>query len=350
MRTATTLMAFTCAALGFSPAYAKGKPAAEHPHQEHSVHDDDGKSAAESGDKAEPVKPEPAKTEAPAESEREQAKHPTHMKVGIELESLSKLELGPGTYNAEFYLTFRCDAEPCKPDFTVTNGRVVSKDAVINEATFKVFKVKTELEAYVDLSQYPFDAHLLPIGIIDKNEHAVVYDLDPASTKMAEGVRLPGWEVANDFTTGTEVHKLGDGTELKELQFVTAVKRPLLPAVFKSIMPLFFLLFVAAFTLLLKPKSASARLAAGTGGLTAAVAFHLGQINSLPPLGYLTRMDKFMTCSYLVYVVSIAFSIAMVRMEEKKNERASERTYLVASGVVPAFAIISWLNVILNIL
>ena len=49
-----------------------------------------------------------------------------------------------------------------------------------------------------------------------------------------------------------------------------------------------------SFQLLLKPKGAPGRLAGSTGTLTAAVMFHVGQLVSLPSVGYLTRLDKFM--------------------------------------------------------
>src|SRR5678816_2277513 len=95
------------------------------------------------------------------------------------------------------------------------------------------------------------------------------------------------------------------------------IRRPRISAIFKSFVPVIFMVFVAAFTLLLKPKSAAGRLATATGGLMSVVMFHLGATSSLPPMGYLTRLDKFLIATYFIYLVNIAFSIAMVRLEEK---------------------------------
>lgn len=284
------------------------------------------------------------------EAATEEPKGPVTMKVAVMLSKLTKFEPGPGTYNAEFYVTFECDHEPCRPDFDVTNGKVVGKpEKELDEKLRKEYRVKAELDAVVDMSDYPFDAHLLPIALIDKNAHEVKYEFAQHGSGIEPDVKLAGWEISKEFVTHVEHHKLGDGVQLSELQFSIALKRPTSTSFFKTIMPLFFLLFVAGFTLLMKPKSAAGRLAAGTAGLTAAVAFHLGQLNSLPPLGYLTRMDKFMLASYVVYVVSIAFSVAMVRFEEKKNEKMSELTYLIAGGAVPGIALLAWLAVILKI-
>src|SRR5437868_2227568 len=78
----------------------KAKPAAAAPADEPAAHDD-----------AAPATPAHDAEAAPAEHHG-----PITMKVGIELEKLTKFELGPGTYNAEFVLSFKCEHEPCKPE------------------------------------------------------------------------------------------------------------------------------------------------------------------------------------------------------------------------------------------
>jgi uncharacterized membrane protein len=118
-----------------------------------------------------------------------------------------------------------------------------------------------------------------------------------------------------------------------------------LAAFFKSLLPVFFMVFVALFTLLLKPKSATGRLSTATGGLMSVVMFHISSTSSLPPLGYLTRMDKFMIATYAIYMVNIAFTVAMVRFDEKKRERAADFAYLVSAGLVPGLALLLWVLV-----
>jgi hypothetical protein len=123
----------------------------------------------------------------------------------------------------------------------------------------------------------------------------------------------------------------------------------MLMATFKSVVPVLIMMFVAAFTLLLKPKSAGGRLTAATAGLSAVVMFQVAQVGALPPLGYLTRLDKFMIATYLIYLANIAFSVAMVRFEEKKNERMSELMYLTAAGAVPGIALLAWTAVLMRL-
>src|SRR5262245_1566021 len=68
------------------------------------------------------------KAEKADDAAHEAPKGPQRMRVGMRLTKLNKFEMGPGSYSAELYLTFKCDHEPCKPDFDVANGKVASKE------------------------------------------------------------------------------------------------------------------------------------------------------------------------------------------------------------------------------
>ena len=120
---------------------------------------------------------------------------------------------------------------------------------------------------------------------------------------------------------------------------------PAIASFAKGLIPILILLLVAGFQLLLKPKGAAGRLAASTATLSAAVMFHVGQLVSLPSVGYLTRLDKFMLATYFVLVLHIAFNVAMVRSDEAKNEARTHLLYLISAGLVPGLALISWVLV-----
>jgi hypothetical protein len=275
---------------------------------------------------------------------------PVTIRVGILVNELTKFDLTAGTFNTEFLAKLTCEEEPCKPDLDVANGKLLGKpEKLHDEPLVKVYKVKAELGAIVDLSQYPFDDHQLEITLVDKGDpEQIRYVVDKESMGLKDSVKLPGWDVTGWSALASE-DDLGDGQKIAQVHYFIGARRPALMATFKSVVPVLIMLFVAAFTLLLKPKSAAGRLAAATGGLMSIVMFQVGQVGSLPPLGYLTRFDKFMIATYLIYLANIAFSVAMVRFEEKKNERMSELMYLAAAGAVPGLALLTWTTVFLRI-
>jgi hypothetical protein len=315
----------------------------------HPLEDDEARAPHEAKVPTHDAKALPDDEGDPKDGEATQPSVPVKMNVGIQLEKLTKFEVGPGTFVAEFYLTFTCASEPCKPDFEITNGKVSGKpDKVVDEKLVKEFRVKADLEGLVDLSEFPFDKHLLYIGLVDKNEN-VTYAVDDTKSQIDPDIKLAGWSIGDHFAVHTETHKLSDGHEVSEAELGIELSRPRVSSFFKSLVPVLFMVFVAGFTLILKPKSAAGRLSTATGGLMSVVMFHLSSTSSLPPMGYLTRLDKFMLATYLIYLTNIAFSVAMVRFEEKKKEKLSELAYLAAAGAVPGVALVAWVAVFMKL-
>jgi hypothetical protein len=322
---------------------------------------------------APPPAPDPP-AQAPAEDSGDVPLPPPHdpvtMSIGVQLESITKFDLATQTFNVELVVNVICDKEPCNPDLNVRNGTMQGKPEKLHEGRTedghheKRFKIKAEVDGYIDLTEYPHDDHALLVLIDDKGDpEQVKYAVDYDHTGLGERLRIPGWNLDLDakpqqmiITRTDEVGETYDPVTKTEKEqkvsyvvFGLEVHRPRMAATFKSLVPVCFMVFVAGFALLLKPKSAAGRLTTATGGLMTLVMFHVGQINALPPLGYLTRLDKFMIATYLVYLVHIGFSVTMVRTEEAKKEKASELLYLVSAGAVPGLALVAWLAVWLRL-
>jgi hypothetical protein len=291
---------------------------------------------------------EKAKAEAPADpekaekAEKEKAPGPPVVaKIGIILSSITKFELGPGTYQAEFGVTVICPEDhPCKPELEAENGKLSTKELVIDTPTMQVYRMRGEFAGNVDLSEFPFDKHELGLVLYDKTfRHVLVQDMTPEITKIDSDVRIPGWGLRGWEWTGEKTDLVPNELLLSTAGVKIQIERPRLASFFKSLVPLCFMVLVAGFTLLLKPKSAAGRLTTATGALMTLVMFHISSTSQLPALGYMTRLDKFMVATYFVYLVNIAFAIAIVRFDEAKNEKFSLRAYHVAQGTIPGLAI-----------
>lgn len=331
-----------------------------------------GVASAAPDPKAAPPKPEPAAAKPdekpqekphdakPGEGDEADEPMPAHhdpvkMKIGIAVTSMEKLDIAVGTFNAEFTVTVTCDHEPCKPNLDVLNGKLTGKpEKLHDDKLVKKYKMKAELSGFIDLSEYPFDRHELPIILFDKTDaEQITYEIDTneAHTHINEGphhMKLPGWE-AYEWAANVETEDEGDGEKVSYFYFNVLVKRPSVAAFAKALIPILIMLLVAGFQLLLKPKGAPGRLAGSTATLSAAVMFHVGQLVSLPSVGYLTRLDKFMICTYAVLLVHIIFNVLIVRADEAKNENRGTMLYLTASGVVPGLALVLWLAVFLKL-
>jgi len=287
----------------------------------------------------------PEKKDAQGDADDEETEHkpPPKMKIGVQLESVTGFDAAKGTYSAEFIMFFHCDGEPCKPEIDAVNAKAnLSKpEKLVNEKTYKVYKYKAEFNAMVDMADFPFDEHVLPIVLEDRAENEdSQWELDEKLTNFdAEKCKVPAFEptqwlaavVKDDVGGGTKVTQFRFGLEIKRKKFLGFLSN-LLP-------PMVMAIFIMGATLFMKPKGAQGRLGGISGSLLALVMFHKG---ALPPGGSLTLLDKFMIATYFVYVVNILLTVVMLRADDKKQEKKAEIAYLIAWGAVPGFALLAW--------
>ncbi len=321
--------------------------------------DEDGHhAAAAKDDKAKDDKSKEAKdTKEPAKDAKDEKKessskddddpdpndhHPIKYEVGINVQKIHKFELGPGTFEAEFLVTYHCATAPCKPHMTLFNGEIKGKpDSVVDEPLHKVYRVKAELSAEIDISEFPFDQHELEIDLGDHDEDAVFVANAKDAPNPADDVRIPGWNVTGGEAKVT-TEKLDDGINVSHYSYAVDVKRPIVAAVAKNFLPALTMVLVLFVSLFMKPKMAPARLAAGTGSFVAVIMFHNTASAQLPPLGFFTRLDKFMFTLYLLWLVHIAFSVAILRADEQKNDELGAKLYKYAWIVCPILVLTEW--------
>jgi hypothetical protein len=296
----------------------------------------------------------PADAAAPASKHEraEAADAPNHsrrqgsqtIKVGLDLSSITKFDLATGGFVADFYLDLQCpSADDCMPGFDLENGKVTSKELIVDEPQRKVFKVKAELGGEVDLSDFPFDHHLLPIVVVEdpEAETNVTFEIDEEQSSI-EDVKLSGWQIAKAVASATteKVDGIPDG--VSQASFGVEIRRPLLSAFFKTFLPILFIVLASWVALFISTKAAPPRIATITGGLLACVMFHVSSTSSLPPMGELTRVDKFLLATYAGQIVNIATAVLIAKFEDAKDEVKAKKVYNLAFLLVPGFTIVAW--------
>ena len=344
-RLALVLPALLAFGLAVTPAYAGDDKADEKPAAAEKAPEKGAEKPAEKAAEKPAEKPaEHAEKKNGDEEDEAPAKHDlVTYTIDVSVQSLAKFDLGQGTVSAEFLLEVNCDKEPCNPHLELTNGKFSGKpDVLSRDPLHKQMRVKANLEADIDLSAFPYDMHTLRIDLVEGKDAKQV-KLKVGEGSIGEKVKLAGWEFDKEPGMGVEQIDAGDKDKQDEFSFTIGIHRPKLQQSFKSLVPVLFMLLVAATGLFLRPKSIGPRFAASTGGIVPLVMFHVGQIASLPAVGYLTRLDKIMIASYLAFVAHITFNVLILRSEEVKTEERSMKLHKTAAFVVPAVAIALWL-------
>lgn len=122
-----------------------------------------------------------------------------------------------------------------------------------------------------------------------------------------------------------------------------------LTSLLKVFLPAFFIVMVATLALLLKGASLGGRLGIGTAGLIASVMFHMSATASLPPMGYLTRIDKLMFATYFLLIANVLVTILLPRANDRGDQEAAARIYRRGVMFIPPLVFVAYGLVIARI-
>ena len=270
---------------------------------------------------------------------------PEEVKVGIYVLNVGKFDLSSGSYTVDFYLSMECD-NPCNPEgFEFMNGRASTIDKIIDEPSQKFYRIQAGLSENIDLKDYPFDRHYLPISIEDKRKtiEEQVYVLDEKNTGIDPSVTLVGWELEG-WNGEVENHYYKTyGETFSRLNFKIGIKRIYLTSILKTFLPIAFIVLVGLLALLIAERDKLwTRIGINTSSLIASVMFHLNITSSIPPVGYLTFADKFMIFTYIILTLNLLSTIQMMIHAKKGDENLERRIYKLSLIGIPALAIIGY--------
>jgi hypothetical protein len=269
---------------------------------------------------------------------------PVVVSVGIYVLNLGKFDVSTGSYTVDFYLDFICN-EPCSPEkFEFMNGRATSIDKLIDEPKEKFYRIQAALSQNIDLRQYPFDKHSLTIKIEDKEKTTdqLVYKFDEKNSGIDPSVIIVGWQLDGWDAKVEEHHYPNYEETFSNFVFNINISRVVLTSLFKSFLPVFFMVFVAMLTLVLTADKVTTRLSLNISTLLASVMFHLNSTSSIPPVGYLTFADKFMITTYVILVTVLFSGILLMRNTEKKDEAKAYKIYRYSLISIPILTILSY--------
>ena len=308
---------------------------------------------------------------------------PAKVKVSIWLLNIGQYNLANGTFSVDFYLDVNllddaghtCADDPKSPacdddmgtlSLEFMNGRGSGfQKANIDEAGEKFYRVQAVLEAKVDLRNFPFDTHELPVFIEDtkrsatgdsKNRGLVLVKEDPKAPGSATGydpndISVVGWQLYGGGPA-VDTHSypyLNDTSNKPEVysryNYTLQLGRPKGVSSVKAFMPVGCFLIVLLITTLFPVEKADARLTMNTAMLLASVMFHIALSNTLPPLGYLTIADRVLIATYTTIGINLTLTVIMTRLVQAKTPKQdmrARRLRQLAFFIVPSYAIVAY--------
>ncbi|MEK6823495.1 MAG: hypothetical protein AABY06_00520 [Nanoarchaeota archaeon] len=268
------------------------------------------------------------------------------IKVGIYILNLGKFDLSTGSFTADFYLSLTCKNVCPKQEFEFMNGRASSLEKIIDNPNEKFYRIQANLVSPIDLKKFPFDKQKLEIILEDKKKtiDELEYVPDLETTGIDESISFVGWNL-NKWEAKTKIHRYEIYDEdYSQYVFSIPISRITINAVFKTFLPIIFILLVMLSSFILDPDKITTRLAMVGSALVASVMFHISLGNQIPPVSYLTFVDKFMVLTYFIILLSFIFNVFLLELHEQHKDQLVQKihraTEFTMFGLVPILYLI----------
>jgi hypothetical protein len=255
------------------------------------------------------------------------ASEPIHVKVGVWLNNVEKVDLSGNSYRLDFYLWFSFDPSQISLDdvrhFEFINGSP-TKTEIDSSSSYLEYRVKGDFITSFDFSQYPFESHMLPVQL-EHNSNDItqlIYEPDPESG-TEKTANVAGWNLGS-LQTGVVEHVYPDQT-FSRFTFSVTIAKPLVSSFIKNILPISVITAISLLALFIAPQNFTMRITLAVTTLLAATTFHLSMLSGIPTTGYLTLADKIMIGVYALFLYNLASSVYIMRLvDAKKPEDASK--------------------------
>jgi hypothetical protein len=272
-----------------------------------------------------------------------------HVKVGVWLNNIEKVDLAGNSYRLDFYLWFSFDPSQISLDdvrqFEFINGSP-TKTEIDSNSSYLEYRIKGDFITSFDFSQYPFESHTLPVQLEHNNLDVtqLVYEPDPESG-TEKSANVAGWNLGTLQTVVVE-HAYPDQT-FSRFTFSVTIAKPLVSSFIKNVLPISVITAISLLALFIAPQNFTMRITLAVTTLLAATTFHLSMLSGIPTTGYLTFADKIMIGVYALFLYNLASSVYIMRLVDAKKPENAMKIRGVAIKFLPVMVAVMAVLIIL---
>ena len=249
---------------------------------------------------------------------------PETLTVGVYIINIGKIDLQVGSYDLDFYFWLSSDNPEVdftkeKPTFDFMNSMNARVEPSRIEPNYYEVRVKGTFLKNMDFRNYPFDSQRVTVEVegfepVDQ----LVFAPDVAGSGYDSLVNVPGWNLG-ESTSNVVIHDYPD-LSFSRYVFSFDLERAPLSSFLKTIFPVIIITTIAMLAFWMSPTNFPPRIGLAASTLLAAVAAHLNAANQLPPIGYLTLMDKVMIVAYALFLNNLVSMVLQMRLVDHKKE------------------------------
>ena len=283
------------------------------------------------------------------QTETSTSNEPIHVRTGVWIINIQKIDLEASSYQLDFYLWFVFNPQQINASevsqFEFVNGEPNIKQIDATDSYLE-YRVTGEFLKSFDFSNYPFESHALAIELehttLDNN--SLVYEIDPTSY-MEPTASVAGWNLGN-LQSQVSLHSYGEQT-FSRPGFTVTLSRPFISGLIKSFLPIAIITAISLLAFVMSAEDYSQKMALGITTLLSATAFHLSLLSGIPPTGYLTFADRMMIAVYILFLYNIGSSVYLMKLSRANQKEHATKYNKKAQKLLPIIIIILSITTIL---
>jgi hypothetical protein len=199
-----------------------------------------------------------------------------------------------------------------------------------------------------DLSDFPFDHQELYFSLISNNEVGDVKIVtSPRQLGMAEHLTVTNWEIQQDGSRSSEYYVPPIDRTISRLDVIFQAQRLSGFYTWHLLVPL-FLVVMMTWTVFWIPRDfVPPRVGLVATSMLTLIAYRFAISSHLPPIAYLTRLDKFMVASSVLVFGALAAAISVTYFEGRGNTTLAARLDIAFRVLAPLLFLLVFARVFL---
>jgi hypothetical protein len=240
------------------------------------------------------------------------------------------------------------------PGLMLLNRRVLERvyDPELSVApdgrVIKVLRAYGEFTFQADLSDFPFDHQELYFTLISKYEvREVKVVTSPQKLGMAEHLSVANWQIQLNGSRSSEHYIAPVDRTISRLDVLFHAQRLSGFYTWQLLVPLFLVVMMTWTVFWIPLEFVPPRVGLVATAMLTLIAYRFAIASILPPIAYLTRLDKFMVASSVLVFAALAAVVAVAYFDGRGNKIQALWLNAVSRGLAPLLFMMVFVKVFL---
>lgn len=200
------------------------------------------------------------------------------------------------------------------------------------------------ISSYHNLRKFPFDSHTFKVDIVAVQDESnqVRFVPDTENTWIADRLNIEGWKVTQIGLHVSDHFLRNANLETSRLTLSISAEREPDFYLYRLLLLLTFVVGMSWVIFWVPPSRFEFQIGIGATSMLTAIAFNLAISGRLPPVGYLTTLDKLVIWAILLIFLSIIEALVAGRMVLAGNEHRALRLDRISRVLFPAALFMGW--------